>query len=276
MGHTPRNGMSVDLEDWFSLVRRRLWGREEPPSERVVVGTRQLLDLLDDARTSATFFVLGSVAERFPDLVREVAARGHEIGTHGHGHWRVDAIGPDRFRDELRRSKDAIVRAAGVAPTGHRAPEFSITKATPWAFDVLAEEGFTFDSSVFPVRHPRYGIPDAPIAPYDAGPRLRELPLATFTLAGRRLPAAGGGYLRYLPYGMIEGAVRQANRRGDPAVLYVHPYEFDPEPLRFAERLPNARARLFVEMQNAFRARAPQRLRRLLASAPFGRLGALA
>jgi polysaccharide deacetylase family protein (PEP-CTERM system associated) len=275
MSGTPRNGISVDLEDWFSLVRRRLWGVDEAPTERVVVATRELLDLLDDARTSATFFVLGRVAERFPELVREVATRGHELGTHGHGHWRVDAIGPERFRDELRRSRAAIASAAGVVPVGHRAPEFSVTKATPWAFEVLSGEGFAYDSSVFPIRHPRYGIPDAPSGPYTAASGLRELPLATLTLVGRRLPAAGGGYLRYLPYSMIEGAVRQANRRGDPAVLYVHPYEFDPEPLRFAERLPNARAALFVEMQNAFRSRVPGRLRRLLGTRSFGPLGEL-
>jgi polysaccharide deacetylase family protein (PEP-CTERM system associated) len=269
------NGISVDLEDWFSLVRRRLWGIEEPPTERVIPATRRLLDLLDDAQTKATFFVLGSVAETFPDLVRQVAARGHEIGTHGFGHWRVDAIGMERFRDELRMSCAAIERACGRRAVGHRAPEFSISSATPWAFDVLASEGFAFDSSVFPIRHRRYGIPEAPVAPYDVG-TVRELPLATLIVAGRRIPAAGGGYLRYFPYSVIDGAVRQANRRGDPAVIYVHPYEFDPEPLRFAEAAPTARGRLFIAMQNAFRQRTPGRLSRLLNTFPFGPLGELA
>jgi polysaccharide deacetylase family protein (PEP-CTERM system associated) len=268
------NGISVDLEDWFSLVRRRLWGVEEPPTDRVVTATRRLLDLLDDAETRATFFVLGSVAETFPDLVQEVASRGHEIGTHGFGHWRVDAIGAERFRDELRLSRAAIERACGRRVVGHRAPEFSITAATPWAFDVLVSEGFDFDSSVFPVRHPRYGIPGAPVSPYRVG-ELRELPLATLSIAGRRIPAAGGGYLRYFPYVMIEGAIRQANRRGEPAVLYVHPYEFDPEPLRFEERAPTIRGSLFIAMQNAFRDRAPGRLAKLLATFSFGPLGEL-
>jgi polysaccharide deacetylase family protein (PEP-CTERM system associated) len=270
-----RNGISVDLEDWFSLVRRRLWEVEEPPTERVVVATRQLLDLLDEARTKATFFVLGSVADAFPDLVREVRDRGHEIGTHGYAHRRLDAIGADRFRQELRTSRDAIERACGTRPVGHRAPEFSVTNATPWAFEVMESEGLTFDSSVFPIRHRRYGIPGAPVSPYTIG-QLRELPLATLIVGGRRIPAAGGGYLRYFPYAVIEGAVRQANRRGDPAVIYVHPYEFDPEPLRFAEAAPTARGRLFIAMQNAFRARVPSRLSRLLRAFPFGPLGELA
>ena len=269
-----RNGISVDLEDWFSLVRRRLWGVEEPPTERVIVATRRLLDLLDGAHTRATFFVLGSVADAFPQLIREVRDRGHEIGTHGYGHWRVDAIGAERFRDELRTSCAAIERACGSRPTGHRAPEFSVTRATPWAFEVMEREGLAFDSSVFPIRHRRYGIPGAPVAPYTVG-GLRELPLATLIVRGRRIPAAGGGYLRYFPYSMIEGAVRQANRRGDPAIIYVHPYEFDPEPLRFPEGAPTARGALFIAMQNAFRDRVPARLARLLATFPFGPLGEL-
>jgi polysaccharide deacetylase family protein (PEP-CTERM system associated) len=270
-----RNGISVDLEDWFSLVRRRLWGVEEPPTERVIPATRRLLDLLDNAGTKATFFVLGNVADTFPDLVREVADRGHEIGTHGYGHWRVDVIGAERFRDELRSSRAAIERACGSRPAGHRAPEFSFTPATPWAFEVLESEGLAFDSSVFPIRHRRYGIPSAPVSPYIVG-RIRELPLATLAVRGRRIPAAGGGYLRYFPYSVIEGAVKQANRRGDPAIIYVHPYEFDPEPLRFAEEAPTARGRFFITMQNAFRHRVPGRLSRLLRTFQFGPLGELA
>lgn len=271
-----RNGISVDLEDWFSLVRRRLWKVEEEPHERVVTATQRLLDLLDEAGTRATFFVLGSVAERFPTLVREVAARGHEIGTHGATHRRVDAIGAEGFREELRSSRAAIERACGRSPVCHRAPEFSITAATPWAFTILAEEGFRFDSSVFPIRHPKYGIPGAPVAPYVTDAGILEFPLATYSLLGRRIPAAGGGYLRYFPYRMIEAAIGQANARGDPAVLYVHPYEFDPLPLRFAQTAPTPRGRLFIAMQNAFRRRAPVRLARLLRTFGFGPLGELA
>lgn len=275
-----KHGISVDLEDWYSLVRRRVWGVDEPPTDRVVHSTHALLGLLSEADTHATFFVLGQVAERFPELVRLVASRGHEIATHGHTHRRVDRSDPETFRSELRRSGAAIEAACGVRPRGHRAPEFSIGRDTSWAFRILDEEGLRYDSSVFPIRHRRYGIPGAPVAPYQIdcgdGRTITELPLATVSVAGRRLPAAGGGYLRFFPYRMIETAVRQADAAGRPAIVYVHPYEFDPLPLRFEQPLPTARARFFVASQNAFRGRATPRLQRLLRTFSFGPLGALA
>ena len=270
------HGLSVDLEDWYALVARRLYGSERPPSDRVVTATRVLLDLLDEGGTKATFFVLGSVAEMFPALVHEVSARGHEIATHGHDHHRLDAIDEDRFRDELRRSREAIYRACGKRAVGHRAPEFSLVRGTTWAYEVLAREGFTYDSSVFPIKHRRYGIPDAPRAPYLVPTRagqILELPLATLNLAGVRLPAAGGGYLRLFPYAVIDGAFAEADRAGRPGVLYLHPYEFDPEPLRM--RAPNMRGALFVRAQNAFRQRVPSRLRRLLRRYQFGPLAGI-
>jgi polysaccharide deacetylase family protein (PEP-CTERM system associated) len=270
-----RNGISVDVEDWFSLVRRRFAGVEEPPTERVVSATRRLLDLLDEAGTRATFFVLGNVAETYPHLVREVAGRGHEIGTHGHDHWRLDTIGPDRFREELRRSRTAIEQACGHTPIGHRAPEFSVTRETPWAFEVMQGEGLHYDSSVYPIRHRRYGIPGAPLGPYTVG-ALRELPLATLVVRGRRMPAAGGGYLRYFPYRLVASAVQQANDRGQPAVVYVHPYEFDTEPLHPDPPPPGAHGRVYVAMQNAFRGLAPGRVARLLQSFEFGPLADIA
>jgi len=274
-----RHGISVDLEDWFSLVRRRIWGIDGPPTDRVIAATTVLLDLLDRTSTKATFFVLGRVAETYPDLVREVKGRGHEIGTHGHAHERVDRSGPEAFAEDLRRSTVAIEAACGVRPAGHRAPEFSISRETTWAYGVLAAEGLRYDSSVFPASAGRYGIAGAPVAPYtvDAGGgrTLRELPLATVRIAGRRFPAAGGGYLRILPYLLIDAAVRQAGAAGRPAVLYVHPYEFDPRPLTFDEPLPSLRARAFVAAQNAFRGRAAPRLERLLRTYEFGPLEGL-
>lgn len=273
-----KHGISVDLEDWFSLVRRRIWGLDEAPSSRVVAATTVLLDLLDRTRTKATFFVLGRVAETFPELVREVARRGHEIGTHGHAHYRVDRSDPATFARDIRDSITAITSACGVRPKGHRAPEFSISKDTTWAYSVLVAEGMTYDSSVMPASARRYGIAGASPGPYtiDAAPgrSLRELPLATALVAGRRIPAAGGGYLRLLPYSVIDSAVRQAAAAARPAVLYVHPYEFDPQPLGF-DRLPSLRARAFVAAQNAFRRRAGPRLERLLGSYEFGPLEAL-
>ena len=268
--------MSVDLEDWYALVARRLHGRAERPSERVVVATRRLLDLLDVHGTKATFFALGTVAETFPDLLQDIVRRGHEIGTHGYAHRRLDGIDEHAFRADLRQSIAAIVSACGVQPRGHRAPEFTILRRTAWAFPVLVEEGLAYDSSVFPIRHRRYGIPDAPRYPYrvstPAGD-LMELPLATLELFGQRLPTAGGGYLRFLPYLPIERTVRTANEAGRPAIIYVHPYEFDPEPLVMDAR--GARARLFVTLQNAFRHRAADRLGRLLATFQFGPLGSI-
>jgi polysaccharide deacetylase family protein (PEP-CTERM system associated) len=269
-----RNGISVDVEDWFSLVRRRFDGVDEPPTDRVVSATFRLLDVLEEAGTRATFFVLGSVAEAFPHLVREIADRGHEVGTHGHDHYRVDRIGPDRFREELRRSRAAIEEACGHVPAGHRAPEFSVTPETPWAFEVLEAEGLAYDSSVYPIRHRRYGFPGAPLGPYSIG-AVRELPLATLVLRGRRLPAAGGGYLRYFPYRLVATAVEQANDRGQPAVVYVHPYEFDPQPLHPQPPPPGAHGRVYVRMQNAFRGLAPGRVARLLRSFEFGPLAEL-
>jgi polysaccharide deacetylase family protein (PEP-CTERM system associated) len=269
-----QNGISVDLEDWYALVARRLLGQEQAPSSRVVIATHRLLDLFDKTATKATFFVLGTVAEAFPELVREVADRGHEIATHGYAHRRLDTIGERAFRDDLRRSVNAIGEACGVLPRGHRAPEFTIMRDTMWAFEVLADEGFAYDSSVFPIRHRRYGISDAPRGPYTqptpAGPLL-ELPLATLALFGQRLPTAGGGYLRFFPYLPIDLSVSRANASGVPAVLYVHPYEFDPEPL--VMRGPTLKGHAFVVAQNAFRHRAPVRLERLLRRFPFGPLG---
>lgn len=268
------HGISVDLEDWFALVARRLHGTTVAPSERVVTATHRLLDLLDACATRATFFVLGTVAEAFPALVSEVRDRGHEIGSHGYAHRRLDTIDAATFRDDLRRANVAITAACGVRPRGHRAPEFTLMRGTKWAFEVLAEEGFRYDSSVFPIRHPRYGIPDAPRGPYAvpaAGGTLIELPLATLDILGQRLPTAGGGYLRFFPYRPIELAVRRASEAGIPAILYVHPYEFDPEPLEMAA--PSARGRAFIAAQNAFRYRAPARLSRLLRRFPFGPLG---
>lgn len=270
--------MSVDLEDWFAITARRFLGVTMPPSSRVVSATRIVLDVLDRAATRATFFVLGTVAETYPELVREVAARGHEIGTHGHGHRRLHDIGRAAFVEDLARSLDAIERACGVRARGHRAPEFSVTARAPWAFDVLAEAGLTYDSSVFPIRHRRYGIPGAPIVPYRVeahGRQITEFPLATFSLGTTRIPAAGGGYLRLFPFRIIDGAVRQAESAGRPAILYVHPYEFDPEPLTLDLPTTALRRRFALAVSNAGRHRSPARLLRLLQRYRFGPLGDL-
>ena len=230
------NALTVDVEDWFQvsnfdhIVRRDEWDRY--PS-RVVANTRRLLDLFDETGAKATCFVLGWVAERFPDLIGEIRERGHDIASHGYHHELVHSIGRDRFADDLQRSVRVIERASGARPRGYRAPSFSIDHRSLWAFDVLAEQGFDYDSSVYPVHHPRYGIPTFSRTPCrvrtPAGSELREFPLTTLRVLGRNVGASGGAYLRILPLGMLRSAFRTMNDAGRPAVLYIHPWEVDPD-----------------------------------------------
>jgi polysaccharide deacetylase family protein (PEP-CTERM system associated) len=227
--------LTVDVEDWFQVsnfdhvVRREDW--DHYPS-RVEANTRRLLDLFDRREVRGTFFVLGWVAERFPELVREIRRRGHDVESHSHVHELAYRLGAERFGDDLRRSLDAVERATGVRPRGFRAPSFSIDHRSLWAFDVLAECGVEYDSSVFPVRHPRYGIPSFSRVPRRirtrAGREIREFPLTTLRILGRNVGASGGAYLRILPLGVLFRAFREMNEAGHPAVLYVHPWEIDP------------------------------------------------
>jgi polysaccharide deacetylase family protein (PEP-CTERM system associated) len=225
--------------------------------------TRWLLDALAEAGATSTFFVVGQVAVTHPQLVRDIAAAGHEVGCHSWDHRRVHRFTPEAFRDDLRRAVDALEQAAAAPVVGFRAPTFSVTRETAWAIDVLAEEGVRYDSSVFPVRHDRYGVPDAPRFPYTVHGRMRsllEFPPATFGLGPVNLPAAGGGYFRLFPPAVMHAAVRQAERQpAGVAVLYFHPWEFDPT----QPRLPLGRAGRFRTYVGIPRARA--RLRQLLA-----------
>jgi polysaccharide deacetylase family protein (PEP-CTERM system associated) len=225
--------------------------------------TRWLLDVLAEFGCRSTFFVVGELALSHPELVHDIAAAGHEVACHGWDHRRVHRFTPAEFRLDVRKAKYALEQAAGLPVVGYRAPTFSVTRETGWAIDVLAEEGFRYDSSVFPVRHDRYGVPDAPRFPYQVrGPRreLIEFPPATFGLGRWNLPAAGGGYFRLFPPGVMRAAVAQAERHpGGAAVLYFHPWEFDPG----QPRLPLGRASRFRTYVGISRARA--RLRQLLA-----------
>jgi polysaccharide deacetylase family protein (PEP-CTERM system associated) len=229
------NALTVDVEDWFQvsnfdgLVDRSAWADME---SRVEANTRRLLDLFDTHGVRATCFVLGWVADRHPGVVREIRDRGHEIASHGFGHELVYRLDPERFAADLGRSVEAIGSACGVRPAGYRAPSFSIDRRNPWAVDVLLEAGFEFDSSIYPVRHPRYGVPEFPRVPCrlrgSDGRALREFPLTTLRILGRNLGASGGGYLRIFPPAVIETAFRRMNEAGEPAVLYLHPWEIDP------------------------------------------------
>jgi len=232
------NALTVDFEDWYQGLEIPLerWGEFE---DRLAGATRRLLALLAAARVRATFFVLGWAAERHPDLVREVAAAGHEIGTHGWSHTFVYRLTPARFREELTRSVELLESLAGRPVIGHRAPFFSITRESLWALDVLRECGLRYDSSIYPVLNYRYGIHDAPRWPYAVsnGDRpFTEFPITTWRLAGRNLPVAGGAYFRLYPYALTRTAFRAVNRAGQPAVFYLHPWELDPDHPRI--RLP--------------------------------------
>lgn len=230
------NVLSVDVEDWFQVsnfdgvISRDSWDAQPSRVER---NTRRLLDLFDGANARGTFFVLGWIAERHPDLVREIRLRGHDLASHGFGHELVYRLTPEAFAADLIRARTAIESAGGMAPRGYRAPSFSIDRRSFWAFDVLARQGYAYDSSVFPVRHPRYGVPKFPRTPVrmltSEGRVLAEFPLTTARVLGRNVGAAGGGYLRILPLAVLERAFAAMNERGEPACLYVHPWEIDPD-----------------------------------------------
>jgi len=225
-----KNALTVDFEDWYQ-------GLEIPPGEwdrfedRIPESGRRTLSLLAEARVHGTFFVLGAVAERHPELVREIAAGGHEIATHGWSHALIYKMTPATFRSELERSILLLQDLSGQAIIGHRAPFFSITRQSLWALDILGELGIRYDSSIYPVLNYRYGIEDSPRWPYRvAGEHsLTEFPISTWRVLGRNVPIAGGAYFRIYPYAVTRMGFRSLNRQGQSAVFYIHPWELDPE-----------------------------------------------
>jgi polysaccharide deacetylase family protein (PEP-CTERM system associated) len=243
------NALSVDVEDWFQVgafekvIRRDAWDGLE---QRVERNGQAVLDLFAEAGVKATFFTLGWVAERYPALIRRAAEAGHEIASHGWDHRRVFSLGEKGFRADLRRAHEAIAAAAGVAPKGYRAPSFSIDQRTPWAHRILAEEGYSYSSSVAPIAHDHYGWREAPRFAHrplaDCG--LIELPVTTVEIGGRRMAAGGGGFFRLLPYHFSSWAIRRVNRaEGRPAVFYFHPWEIDPGQPRISEAPLRSRLR---------------------------------
>jgi polysaccharide deacetylase family protein (PEP-CTERM system associated) len=230
-----RHLLSFDVEEYFHVETfREAVGaaRWEGMESRVAESTRRLLDLVDEAGVEATFFVLGWVAERHPGLVREIAARGHEVASHGFGHDLAYALTPERFLDDVRRARELLCELSGQPVEGYRAPSFSITRRNPWALDALAEAGYRWDSSIFPVRHHRYGIPDFPGAPrriaWADGRALDEYPMTFSDGPLGRLPVAGGGYFRLFPAWVLRRAWRKLDARGETCVFYLHPWELDP------------------------------------------------
>lgn len=229
------NALTVDVEDYFhvaalsSVISRESWPSREYRVER---NTEQLLTLLEEKQVQGTFFVLGWVAERSPALLRRIAAAGHEIACHGYSHELVFKQSRDEFREETRRSKSLLEDAIGHPVLGYRAASFSITRASLWALDVLIDLGFAYDSSIFPIRHDRYGIPDAsphpgPVAT-PTGRAITEFPMSAATFLGLKVPVSGGGYFRIFPYWMTRAGLRQINRAQRPFVFYLHPWEIDP------------------------------------------------
>lgn len=231
-----RNILSVDVEEYFhpSEVQRYVdpAGWDKLPT-RIELQTRRVLDLLDRHQAKATFFVLGWVARRQPGLLKEILARGHEIGCHGYSHRLVEELGPEGFREDLRAGATAIADACGVMPRVYRAPSYSITARTFWALEALAEAGFTHDSSIYPIRHDRYGMPEFGRQArriQTASGEILEVPVATVRLSrGRVAPVGGGAYLRLLPYRYTAAGIRRLNREDRmPACIYFHPWELDP------------------------------------------------
>jgi polysaccharide deacetylase family protein (PEP-CTERM system associated) len=267
------NAMTVDVEDYFhvsvfdGLIPRSQWERLE---SRVVGNTERLLAIFEEAAVSGTFFVLGWVAERFPDLVGQISRAGHELASHGYGHRLVYDQTPAAFRDDVRRSKDLLEAASGRRVHGFRAPSYSVTPRTLWALDVLIEEGYTYDASIFPIRHDRYGIPVSPRHPYvltRPGGALVEAPASTIRCGILNLPIAGGGYFRILPYAWTRWGMDRLNRRElAAAIFYMHPWEIDPD----QPRLPAGFLSRFRHYRNLEQTEA--RLRQLLRDFSFAPL----
>lgn len=267
-----RNAMTVDVEDYFQVqafadvIARDDWDRMP---RRVECNTERMLDLFAAAGIKATFFTLGWVAERHPRLVRRIVTDGHELASHGYAHRRADEQTPAEFRADIIKAKSVLEDAGGVAVKGYRAPTFSIGARNPWAFEILAEAGYCYSSSVYPVAHDLYGSPDWSRTPFRQGlSGLVEIPLTTVRMLGRNFPCSGGGYFRLLPYTLTAQALRHVNRADRmPCIFYVHPWEIDPEQPRQHRAGWKSRFRHYLNL-----AKTEARLKRLLADFAWGRM----
>jgi polysaccharide deacetylase family protein (PEP-CTERM system associated) len=270
------NAMTVDVEDYFhvsafdSVVSRASWDSFD---SRVIRNTERVLELFDEANVRATFFVLGWVAERYPALVRRIADAGHEVASHGYHHQLVYMLTPQQFREDVRSAKAALENATGRPVLGFRAPSFSVIKSTLWALDVLIDEGHVYDSSIFPIHHDRYGIPDAQRHAHTlpgARGTILEIPASTVRLGQMNFPIAGGGYFRLLPYLWTRWGIDRVNRvEGKPVVFYMHPWELDPDQPRM-----NVGARTRIRHYTGLRQTTKQ-LRRLFDDFDFDSLATI-
>jgi polysaccharide deacetylase family protein (PEP-CTERM system associated) len=268
----PRNAFSIDVEDYFhvealsSVVAPSQWATLEYRAE---ASTQRILELLASESVQATFFILGWVARRSPQLVRAIHAAGHEVACHGLTHQMVIRQTPELFRAETIEAKRLLEDAIGSPVRGYRAATYSITRKSLWALDILSELGFAYDSSIFPIRHDLYGIPDAPRFPYrPLGQGLLEIPVTTVEFLGQRLPCGGGGYFRLLPYGLFRRALERVNRHdGQSAVFYCHPWEIDPGQPRISGLSMKSRFRHYTNLSKM-----EGRMRQLLRDFNWGRM----
>jgi polysaccharide deacetylase family protein (PEP-CTERM system associated) len=246
------NALTVDVEDYFQVsafephIAREQWDRLPCRIERNV---DRILALLDEHAAHATFFTLGWIAERYPALVRRIAQGGHEVASHGSAHRRAHEQTRDDFADDIRRAKALLEDVTGAPVRGYRAPSFSIGPANTWAFQCIGEAGYRYSSSIYPIRHDHYGVPDSPRFPHEVAPGLLELPVATLRLWNRNWPAGGGGYFRLLPYEISRWSLARINRvDGRPAMFYLHPWELDPGQPRVAGVSAKTRFRHYLNL----------------------------
>lgn len=265
------NALSIDVEDWFQVsafaphIDRADWDRLPCRVERNV---DRLLELLAGSDARATFFTLGWIAERYPQLVRRIHAAGHEVASHGYGHLRASEQSREQFRNDIRSARALLEDQAGAPVRGYRAPSFSIGRDNLWAFDELAEAGYRYSSSVYPVAHDHYGMPEAPRFPWQVREGLTEIPVTTARMAGRNWPAGGGGYFRLAPYAVSRWAIARVNREDRrPAIFYMHPWEIDPGQPRMNGVGFKTRFRHYLNLE-----RTERRLGRLLEDFRWGRV----
>ena len=265
------NALTIDVEDYFQVsafapyIARSDWDRRECRIERNV---QRILALLAERRIRATFFTLGWIAERYPALVRDIVAGGHELASHGYGHQRASDLDEQAFRADVTRAKAVLEDTTGVAIKGYRAPSFSIGQGNLWALETLARTGHRYSSSIYPIAHDHYGMPDAPRFAHRTEQGLLEIPVSTLRLFGRNLPSSGGGYFRLLPFAVTRWMLQRLNRQeGEPAIFYFHPWEIDPEQPRIPGIDARTRFRHYVNIE-----RNERKLVRLLDAFRWGRM----
>lgn len=265
------NALTIDVEDYFQVsafapyIRRDEWNARECRVERNV---ERILALLDRRSTKATFFTLGWVAERYPALVRRIVAGGHELASHGYGHERASDLSPQAFEQDVTRAKHLLEDLSGLPIKGYRAPSFSIGTGNLWAFDTLAKTGHVYSSSIYPIKHDHYGMPDSPRFAFRLPSGLMEVPVTTLRLGGRNLPSSGGGYFRLLPYSVSRWMLQRINQVDrESAIFYFHPWELDTEQPRVAGIDLKTRFRHYVNIP-----RMASRLEHLLDDFRWGRM----